>query len=532
MYKILIVDDEKWIRKGIIAKLRHLGFEFSWIGESENGAEAVELIREQTPQIVITDVRMPVMDGIQMIKNLREAGWDIKTIIISGYADFHYAEQALNLGVWGYILKPIAEGNLRETLEKVMARLDEEKELQTIKEHTKALERNQEFLMQERAVNCIFHTPERIVEDSAPINLYREVMGEKAYYRLILIHVDNSNYTEASFKYRDLDFMKSAIRNIVEESGAAYHVFVMDNLKDPTQLMIFLSHLDQKELNTNCQSFVNDVYAKIEQSLGIAVTIAVSAGEEGITSELYRQAKAALDMRMIERCSRIHYYENIKTQEKLSLPEHKLKLSQNLIELHELQNVYTVLNDIFLPENLAGMSQNYIRLLYHEIIGIVLRNSGNMDKDLTDAFHTELVLGEMLDYFDDPAQIVMYLYTTIVDMYKEPPGVGAYCREMVSKAREFIINNYFQEITVKDLACRFAINPNYFSTIFRQETGVTLTKFIMDVRMEKACGLLQETQASISEIARIVGYPDVQYFYRVFKKATGHTPLEFRNSGN
>ena len=131
MYKILIVDDEKWIRKGIIAKLRHLGFEFSWIGESENGAEAVELIREQTPQIVITDVRMPVMDGIQMIKNLREAGWDIKTIIISGYADFHYAEQALNLGVWGYILKPIAEGNLRETLEKVMARLDEEKELQT-----------------------------------------------------------------------------------------------------------------------------------------------------------------------------------------------------------------------------------------------------------------------------------------------------------------------------------------------------------------------------------------------------------------
>ena len=107
MYKILIVDDEKWIRKGIIAKLRHPGFEFSWIGESENGAEAVELIREQTPQIVITDVRMPVMDGIEFLKKLKpkENLPEAKIIVFSNYDDQHEIDQAFSLGAMHYMLK-------------------------------------------------------------------------------------------------------------------------------------------------------------------------------------------------------------------------------------------------------------------------------------------------------------------------------------------------------------------------------------------------------------------------------------------
>jgi YesN/AraC family two-component response regulator len=200
------------------------------------------------------------------------------------------------------------------------------------------------------------------------------------------------------------------------------------------------------------------------------------------------------------------------------------------MEMHDFQNVSVILNDMFSQESLNAASRNYMRFLYFEIIRIIVNNTDNQDDDMAGMLNSELLLGEMLDHFDNPEQVVSYIYTTIIEVCKGNRNLNISCREIVNKAREFINKSYAREITVKDLACKYAVNPNYFSTIFKQETGVTLMKYLSDTRINKACQLLRDTCSTISEIAQVVGYEDTQYFYRVFKKAIGQTPLEYRNN--
>jgi Response regulator containing CheY-like receiver domain and AraC-type DNA-binding domain len=527
MYKLLVVDDEKWIRKGILSKLDYLGFHFAWTKEASNGEEALEIIQEDQPDIIITDVKMPMMDGIEMIRSIKENEKNIKSIIISGYAEFQYAEQALNMGVSGYILKPVAEEALSETLNNVIKELEEKKEIKAIKEKNKTLEMDNGSLIIERTVNRIFHTPESVMDD-AEISYFRPYGKEIPHqYMLVLIHVDNSNYLSSDFKYQDLDLIKFAIKNIISESSRGKSIFTMNNLKDVTQIMVLIPYTEETGLNKYCNLFIYDIYVKINKYIGTSVTIAVSGITEDITQELYKQARAAFDMRLVNGNNKIYRYENIGSGEKVVLPEHKLRMLQKCIEINDVHNATVILNDIFSSGNLTGTSRNFARFLYFEVIRIILKNSGK-DEEMMDSLNYEIALNEILDCFDNPAQIVRYLSTTIMELSRCRQDSFANCKEIVDKAKDYIHKNYGKDITVKDLAIKFAINPNYFSTIFKQVTGVALTKYLTDIRIEKACQLLKHTQGTISEIAQTVGYEDSQYFYRVFKKTTGQTPLEYR----
>lgn len=529
MYKILIVDDEKWIRKGLIAKLKFLGFDFLWVGEASNGEEADEIIQREQPHIVITDVRMPFMDGIQLIRKTRQSDTRIRFIIISGYTEFEYAEQALNMGVSGYLLKPIADNSLMETLRKVMKELGYEYEMRSAIEKRETLEKDNQVLVLERTINQAFHTPGEIAKDLLEGGIHLPWLEKSCCYILILIHIDSSNYYQSDFKYQDLDLIKFAIKNIVEEMGAGNKITVINNYKDITQLFVLYPSFCQESIKRHCDRFVFDMYAKIKKYLKISVTIAVSDSGEEISGELHRQAKLAFDMRLVNGGDQIYKYDNLRMNQKINIPEHRLKLLQKCMELYDFQNIQVILRDLFQEHKSSGASGVYARLLYLETVRIIIKICNNFDIDIETSFDPEFISGEVLDHFDSTDQIVSYLYTTIMDILHGEPAVGSDCRELVNKAKRYIENNFCEEITVKELANSYAINPNYFSTIFKRETGSTVMKFLTDVRMEKACRLLKETQAGVNEVAQIVGYQDTQYFYRVFKKATGKTPLEYRS---
>jgi len=529
MYKVLVIDDEQWIRKGIVSKIINHGFQFDWVCESEDAETALAFIKENRPDIIITDIRLPEMSGIDLIREIKKEYAEVQFIIISGYAEFQYAEQALNMGVSSYLLKPVPEEELAEAVKHVIVNIEKQKEIDRMETKKKRLEESNETLVLERAINKAFHSRNETIGIDEPVRF--SPMGEdKRYkYMLLLIHVDSSNYSDSTFKYEDIGLIKYAIKNIADEIRPNNNFAIVDNLKDVTQVMIIVAHTDSDELQRLCKTFAYDLYSKTVKYVTISVTIAISGVCNVISQEIYKQAMSALNMRLVNN-SRIFCYDTIDYNTKFELAEHQLRILERHITVGDYKNIRVILQDIFSYDNLRNRKAEYIKSIYYEIIRIILKNFSVMD-DFDSSLDIQYLLSdEVIDRSDNPQQIVDYLYNTVTRILKEDKNANANCREIIGKAKEYIKRNYTNEITVKEMASHFSVNPNYFSTIFKQETGVTLTNYLKDTRIEKACDLLRNTQSTIHEIAQIVGYEDTQYFYRVFKKTLGITPLEYRNN--
>lgn len=528
MYKVLVIDDEQWIRKGIVSKLINHGFQFDWIFESEDAETALDFMKENRPNIVITDIRLPEMSGIDLIREIKKKYAEVQFIIISGYAEFQYAEQALNMGVSSYLLKPVPEEDLAEAMKHVIMNIDKQKEINQMKTKKKRLEESNETLVLERAVNKVFHSRNEAIGADEPVRFSPLGEDKKYNYLLLLIHVDSSSYSDSTFKYEDIGLIKYAIKNIADEIRPDNNFVVMDNLKDVTQVMIIIAHTDSEELQRLCKTFAYELYAKVTKYIAVSVTIAISGVCKEISQEIYKQAKSAFNMRLVNN-SRIFNYDRIDYSTKFELAEHQLRILERHITLGDYKNIRVILQDIFSYDNLRNRKAEYIKNIYYEIIRIILKNFSVIDDYDNSLDIGRLLSDEVIEQSDNPQQIVEYLYNTVTLILKEDKSANVNCREIIGKAKEYIKKNYVKEITVKELASHFSVNPNYFSTIFKQETGVTLTNYLKDTRIEKACDLLKNTQSTIHEIAQIVGYEDTQYFYRVFKKTLGLTPLEYRN---
>ena len=529
MYKILIVDDEEWIRRGIIAKLEYNGFQFSWAGEASNGDEALDIIRRESPHIVITDIRMNNMDGIELIRAAMRGYPKTKFIIITGYSEFEYAEQALNMGVLGYILKPVTDQNIKMNIDKAIALLDKEHEIKQIKDQEVILVKEKESLKQERILNQVLHSS----SDMAVENTFNSVLGESAndnWYMLALFHIDSSNYYDSDFKYQDLELIKFAIKNIMNDIRNDGGIRLFDNHKDINQIFALICGKQKELLHARFDRFIFESFSKIGKFLKISITISVSEMMPKFSNELYKQVKTAYDLRFTLGSNKVFRFEDFKNNRKYVFPEQKFKLFQSCLETYDLKNIEIALDSIFHQEDLKEASGVEIRLVYNEIINTLLKVCNKMNIDTEQIIDADFQVGEVLNSFGSIKEIVSYIYTTILALYKVDTNTAYDCRDMMIKVKDYIDKNYFEELSVKELSQKFAISPNYLSAVFKKETGESIKNYIMKRRVENACIMLKSTGFSIADISLSIGYADDQYFYRIFKKATGMTPFEYRNS--
>lgn len=527
MYKLLIVDDEKLIRKGILAKLSHNNLNFSWTGEAANGSEALALIESEKPDIVLADVRMPVMDGIQLIRYCRENFPQIRFIILSGYAEFSYAEQALNMGVSAYILKPVDDKNLVQTIQRVMKEISCSKKADENARKVVTLGKDMDTLRMERVLNQLFHTSKIHEKEMLLEQTDLNKTGHNHSYMLAILNVDSSSYYHSSFKFDDLELIKFSIKNVLEEVPCDCGKMIADNQNDVNQIFILFFSGDRLKLRTACDTYIRNIYSKLRMYLRLSITIGISGIEESLTNEIYKQSRLAFEQRLALGGNQIFYYEKIAGSPALPVPEHKIKLLQRCMEISDLNGIQSILDDIFLSKEASDMAGIYIRLVYSEVISSLLKvcSSYGVNKPAD----TDFLSGEVIEYLEDSRQIAGYLYTMISDILTGVKTERADCKEIVEKVKAFIHNNYAGEITVGELADKYAINPDYLSSVFKQETGKNIIRYLTELRIEKACQLLRDSQAKVSDISYSTGYNDRQYFNRVFKKITGMTPAEYRN---
>lgn len=527
---ILIADDEKLIRDGIKARLEYLELMPRTLYEAENAEEAMEILEEHEVDIVITDIRMGEVDGLSFITQVRPRYPGIQFIILSGYAEFEYAEQAIQLGVKAYLLKPISNDSLKKAVEEAVAKLEEMESLKrTVSEGNRSIAEKRRLLF-DKSVNDLLRSDSSLWQTEYSKLVYKEFPVKDKWVMLALINIDVESYEQGNFAYRDIELVKFSIRNVYNELVSQCDKIIVNNLANMNQLFALISHSNKEKLRIEAEKLFTSLSNQMRRKLKISLTFGFCSALPEISAECHKEAQEALLQRIIHGKSNLYFYDDIRILSADQFPSSELHMLHQYIERRDAGNIEFLINDIFSDENIKKYNTAYIRIIWARIINILLNvanpvftnDSKNMEK---------LILNfDIFDTFQSMDELRSYLYMLVLDCIQVNADIDINARNKIKMGIKYIKDNYNRDIAINELAEKFAISPNYFSTIFKKETGQTTVNFIKELRIKKACEYLVNSDKSIVDISKEVGYEDSQYFFRVFKKATGLTPLEYRRT--
>lgn len=524
MESILIVDDEDIVRQGFISRLEYLDIKPKETLQAATAAQAIELIHKNHPKIVVTDISMPTINGIELIKTIKPLYPDIRFIILSGYAEFAYAEQALQLGVSAYLLKPISNQELKEVLINVDNQIKEQEALHSNLAKSEHFRKRYEDLNMEQQLMQLLHcSPENVplyAGESFPFALY--------YTRLSIINIDSTTYQRGSFSFQDIDLLKFCIKNTIFYMDTPLIKNSFQNNTNISQLFIVLSHHNRNIMEMYSESFLNEMHRQLDQQLSISTTIGVSEIMDCLSKNCLDHAMEAYGQRVTHGTGEIHYYDNLILLQSNLIPQAELGLLQKYIERCDIGNIDIILKDIFNEANLKNSPPQYIRIIWIRIINILLRIAGKMYPEQMQTLDRSVLGTDIIDRFSSIDDLVKYLNGLIIDCLHLESMADLNSRNKILLAMQFIESHYNEDITINSLAYQYAMSPNYFSATFKRETGSNVINYITKKRMDTACNLLSKTDNNVVQIAQKVGYSDTQYFFRIFKKATGLTPLQYR----
>ena len=532
MYKLLILDDEELIRKGLISRLKYMGMEFQAIYEASTGIQALDILDREFVDIAITDIRMPDMDGLSFIGKAKKKRAEMKFIILSGYAEFDYAEEAIRLGVKGYLLKPISNEDLQRVFSQVENQLaQEEGARRAMSMQDRLISENKAFSI-DREVNSMLGIPQ--TENTSP-DIYKnmkmshpELCNEDNHdLRLIIINIEPKSYMETGFKLKDMELIKYSIKNVFEEIKTSCSKLIVDNLSNPTQLYAVLGNVRKQDIRGEAERFFLKMLYLFEEELGVHLTFGVSGLSRRLCAEVLQQAEDALKERLVYEHSSIYFYDEIETISEINFPSVQLNMLNQYLERRDIAKVRAVIIEIFGKEYLKKYHIHYIRIMWVRVLNLIFRN-----------FSLEILENEnaqmwvncflMADKMSNVEQLIEHYMDIVLLCIERSGNIDTNAKDKIRLAVSFIDRHFAEDISINRLADKYEMSPNYFSSLFKKEMNISAVNYIVDVRMRRAKKFLSETNKNVVEIAKTVGYEDSHYFYRVFKKNTGMTPIRYR----
>ncbi|UQZ36396.1 two-component system response regulator [Paenibacillus sp. PK3_47] len=517
-YKVLLVDDEPIILRSLKVAIPWEELGLTIAGEAKNGEAALRLIDEISPQIVISDIRMPVIDGIALMKEVLPRSSKLIFIFISGYGEFEYARDALRLGAFDYLLKPIDHDELTEMLSRAKQKLDWQKENEQLMHSVQMLS----TLARERMF------AEFTLGNPRPLQHLKwlensELDGE---YFMAVVRLDDYAALTAKWSAEEKHLWLFAVRNILEEwslDNGALSVFPFYNGE---WVLLFPGSLSvgKRELGEQLIAGIKR-YSKLSCSVGI------SRSTQGIDqlSTVYPLAAKALFQRFYSGQAGVFIEE-----ETAGIPEREVKYPKEL-EISLIESIRTLNMErmLVLFDEMAcfieaqALPRELAQRIIIEMIVVLYRQFEdlNMQPDLT----LEGLLGRLqglstLDHVIDllKREFREWMQRSNKTLAREDG------RSAVDKAKRYIEANYHKDLSIEEVAEVAGLSISHFCTLFKQVSGYTFLEFVTCCRMEKAKDILQNSPVKVYQVAPLVGYQDPKYFTQVFKKATGRTPSEYR----
>ena len=532
-HNILIVDDEQLIRQGLRARIEYLGIDVDEIFEAENGLMALRLQEEHPIDVVITDIRMPDMDGLELIQEMQKKNNQIKFVVLSGYAEFSYAETAIRLGVKAYLLKPVSNDDLKAAFDKAYKEMEQTASVRQEVQMKKRMDREKQVYQQEKALNALFSSQEAGAvtrEQLCKLCGYDEKMwagGAESVLYLAILHINKESFEHQRFRPVDHELVRFMIRNIFEEIQAPCEKLLVNSLSDTRQMYGIFIGDDKKKLRMEVERIYLRMRSVLEKKMGIYLTIGVSRCRSQLEGKETSEARQALKQRIIYGKANIYFYEDIRILGEQEFPVSQLHLLEQYIEHNEIFKVKNLVQEIFSEELVKKYGSAYLRIMWIRILNLLLhhyerrgRNAAEIEKMLQNY--------NLLDRIQSLQEIRQKIIEMVMECVSTESVADANARSKIQMAIGYIQEHFAENLTVNVLAEHYAMSPNYFSSMFKKEMSRSAVNYITELRINQARELLCHSELSVVDISKKVGYEDSQYFFRVFKKYLGMTPLQYR----
>ena len=531
MYRLLVVDDEEIIRSGILARLEYLNIEFDEIREASTGKEAFEILESWRCDIVITDIRMPDMDGLALIESAKVFWPDMKFVIISGYTEFEYAEKAIEIGVNAYLVKPLSNSALRDVMAKLFTQIAEENNVRHIVNQQKRLKDERQDFLLEMEVNSLLSKNEHFkISNKVYPTLFEkwpQMFQAENYYLIAAISVDVSSFEENRYRREEMELLRFSVKNVFNELTCRCEKMIVNNLTKKDQLYAFLWGPDVKLLRREIERIFVEMRSFFKTKMDMYISVGVSTVSKNLENMNYQEAQDALDQKHLYGRSNIYFYEDISNIHEFNFPMSELTVLSQYLERKDIGNIETILGEIFSEERVEKYRTPYVRIMWMHVLNLVIQNIGN---DASSGSN----IRKIADCFSDVEneykidELQKKYVSLVVECLGDNCVDGNDAKNKIKMAVRYIEKHYYEDISVNQLAEKYDMSSNYFSTLFKKEMGQSTVNYVTNLRISKAKDFLKKSDKSVGEIAEIIGYEDCNYFFRVFKKNVGMTPLQYR----
>jgi len=508
--KLVIADDETNIRNAICNMIDWASEDIVICGAAKDGKEALDMIKERGADIALLDIRMPIMNGLEVITELKQQKLHTKSIILSGYDDFFYAREALVQGASNYLLKPCRPEEI------LAAVLEAKKELEAEQaEDVQAQAKNEELdrsrydVRNKRIADLIFTTNEKMVtvcEEKVGFEI-----GERGFC-LVLQPPERSSFyiKHQQFIIEYLEETLPCVAGCIAENIV---VVMRDNTKS-----------EKKSLRETLNKLKQILYSKYAIILSIGVGNVVTR-VDGLKPS-YQNAWKALDMIHFFGTDFVIFYDSIYLTQNSAYPS---KIENEILDALKKRDI-EVCNGKVDEFFVASQEENGGSGIIKNAMAILL---SLYHFTVVSGFQADVIFGRPLELIDqiqkskNPEELSLKIKchcTWIIDQIK-----GSFIENrFVNEAVIYIRQNYSRDITLTTVAEEIFITPGYLSTLFKQALGDNFINYLNRIRIEKACELLKDVRLKTYEVAYQVGFQDEKYFTKVFKKIIGVCPSQYK----
>ncbi|MCB2352534.1 response regulator [Clostridium estertheticum] len=518
MIKLLIAEDEALERKALRFLLeKYFSQSIEVVGEVNNGRDAVDTSLLLKPQIILMDIHMPIMEGLEACSIIKENHSQTEFIILTAFNYFDYAKKAIHIGVSDYLLKPFSNDEFVNSINKVI-----------IKINTKNLTENKNNELKETYKKISPYAEKQMVENIAyGVTLTEDQFNE---YKNIF-KIDSSKFCCLVFNLNEKKlFDENSIVLIKNRLNMLFPSIVGGLCLNDIILFVFDESVGSKILSREFKNLLNDLHLEFKSKYDITISIGTSAVNDGLDQLYlaYKEAKrcsgsVGIDTRLgsklqtnISTVGNVNEVNNI-----LSGKVIKEDLNGAIIELD------TILSDLLIID---GSSNPVVlkKMLLHIIDSVIEDINKFTGKDFKD-FSKDKVLEEFINLkkiseLKNCVSLVLKDLITYISSYKRSKNI-----DVVEKVKEYIENNYMNDVSLDNLAHYISMSSFYLSRIFSKVEGTNIKEYIIKIRMEKAKSMLIEGKKSVKQISLEVGYLDQNYFSKAFKKYTNISPKEYCN---
>jgi two-component system response regulator YesN len=530
LIRMMIVDDETVIRKGILTSIDWAAYGIEIAGEASSGDEAFEKMPDVRPHIILTDIRMIGMDGLELAESIKRDFPATKIIILSGYDDFRYAKQAIQIGVSEYLTKPVGAAELTSVISKLAKEIEESLRKQDEQQLSSQLLHETLPILRSKFITGLVNgewTDDVTLRQKAE-QLKIPLAGPR--YQVLLVELDGHTHLKGMLS-KELAETEAGLQLILERClGAHFPAIVCEG--GPGYRIVLLNMLPEDRFLVlhSCEEVRSSVHREMKRS--VTIGLGQAACYLNSIPASFGQALAALNNKAYLGKDRIIHYQDTKQARAGSkaggFPEKDKRLMDRIKDM-DIGKSRELLEQMFRQFKQEETPFEQVKSICVQSVILAVNKLEQMGvKDSDDPLQVYNPYME-IEKFETVAALEQWMgrlfaeFAVDIENHKLTRYKG-----IIHEAVLYIKKHYREEIKLEEAAKAVYVTPNYLSRVFKEETEQSFTEFVNKYRVKKAKQYLQQNGIRIYEVASMVGYNDYRYFTHIFKKYTGLTPKKFK----